>query len=915
MPSDRPISSNKTPISRQLLIATGNAKLRRIALCLTLLLAFPSIATLPQSFLEDHCLECHDTDTKKGGLDLSKLSFDSASRDSFNTWVKIHDRIDRGEMPPKKKPRPPQEETRTLLNNIYLQLEQADSQRISESGRVRMRRMTRSEFENTIADLLALPRLEIKSLLPPDGSVAGFDKVADGLDLSPAHLAAYSEAVEKALNLAIATRSTPPPVFKRRIYPAGLFKFRGNLQQGQFVLLKDLTTDPAYPPRGGFEDVTGYIAAKNAEADMPERKKIFEENKIAESHSSVGLLNPNLSGYEAAMNVSPIYAGNYRIRTSAWGFHWNAGSVERGPAQAAVLRAHEEGKQQEGGRLLSLFTAPSLAPTEHEFTTWLDAHESVVFDPVSLHWLGLRVGQVGGRAAKYIGPGVALDWFEIEGPLHPEWPPESHRRLFGNLVPTKVATSEQVILPKREPVRGIGGYIPNFHSDLPPHERKPELETVSSANPEQDAKNLLSTFIPRAFRRPVEPQEIEPYVRLVLKRISANDCFEDAMRRAYLAVLTSPEFLFHPADEKRDTRPSTNRASFTLASRLSYWLWNSPPDAPLLAAAQDNSLQTPEVIQKHVQRLLADPRSERFIRDFTDQWLELRRTQETTPDRKLYPEYHFLLHESMVAETQAFIRELIETDAPITSLLRPGFSMLNQRLAEHYGITDVSGIHTRKVSLKADSSRGGILGQAAIHKLTANGTTTSPVKRGVWVMDRLLDEPPPPPPPSAGAIDPDTRGATTVREQLDKHRNNSGCSACHSKIDPAGFALESFDPIGGLRDRYRSTDKGDSPPEKGRTTWKINYRLGPLVDSSGELADGTTFSGLNEFTARLNENPEHLARAFVAHLSRYATGTNPSFADRSEIHRIVHSTAPQNFGFRSLINALATSSLLTPSKR
>lgn len=877
-----------------------------------MLLASPSRATVSTPYFERYCLDCHDSETKKGDLDLSNISLDFTNSQDINRWTKIHDRIDSGEMPPKKQPRPPQDETHQLLKHLHTQLAQADSRRIAENGRIRMRRMTRVEFENTLAELLALPRLEVKSLLPPDGTIAGFDKVADGLDLSPAHLAAYSEAVEKALDLAIATRSTPPPVFQRRIYPAGLFKFRGNLQQGQFVLLKELQPDPAYPPRGGFENIKGYIAAKDAESDMPERKKSFEENKIAQSQSAVGLLNPNLAGYEAAMNVAPIYAGNYRIRVSTWGFHWNAGSVEQGPAQASVLRAHEEGKQQEGGRLLALLTAASLTPTEHEFTAWLDAHESIVFDPVSLHWTGLRVGQVGGRAAKHVGPGVALDWFEIEGPVNPVWPPESHRRLFGNLVPTPVLSKSDTIPPKREPVRSIGGYLPNAQTDLPPHERKPALESVVSDHPDQDAKTLLSTFIPKAFRRPTQSHEIEPYIRLVMKRIAANDCFEDAMRRAYLAVLTSPEFLFHPADQKPDVSAKAHLPLFTLASRLSYWLWNSPPDDALVAAAQDGSLRKPESIRQHVERLLADPRSERFVRDFTDQWLELRRTQETTPDPKLYPEYHFLLHESMVSETRAFVRELIATNAPIIALLRPGFAMMNQRLAEHYGIQNISGTHTRKVSLTSETSRGGILGQAAIHKLTANGTTTSPVKRGVWVMDRLLNQPPPPPPPSAGAIDPDTRGTTTVREQLDKHRNHPSCATCHSKIDPAGFALESFDPIGGERARYRSTDKGETPPEKGHTTWKVNYSLGPKVDPSGELADGTMFNGLNDLTTHLTKNPERLAQAFVSHLSRYATGTEPGFADRLEIDRIVTDARGKNFGIRTLILALAESSLIKP---
>jgi hypothetical protein len=187
--------------------------------------------------------------------------------------------------------------------------------------------------------------------------VAGYDKIAGALDISPAHLAAYEEAVEKALDAAIATRSTPPRVYKKRIYPAGLFKFGGNLVQGQFVLLKDKQPDPALPVRGGFEDKQGYVG--DVGPDLEERKKQHEAVKAAKSESAVGLLNPNLAGYEAAMNVSPIYAGMYRMKLSLWGFQWNAGKPEPGPDQAAVLRAHEEGKQQEGGRLLRAFTAPS----------------------------------------------------------------------------------------------------------------------------------------------------------------------------------------------------------------------------------------------------------------------------------------------------------------------------------------------------------------------------------------------------------------------------------------------------------------------------------------------------------------------------------------------------------------------------
>jgi hypothetical protein len=453
------------------------------------------------------------------------------------------------------------------------------------------------------------------------------------------------------------------------------------------------------------------------------------------------------------------------------------------------------------------------------------------------------------------------------------------------------------------PPRGLGGYLPNFHVDIPVAERTPPLESVRSDRPVDDARRLLEGFLPRAFRRDVAPDEIDPYLTLFESRLAARDCFEDAMRRVYVAVLTSPEFLFLPAEP-------AHVDGFALASRLSYWLWNGPPDEALLAAARDRSLLRPAVIEREVDRLLADRRSDRFIDDFVDQWLELRRVAETTPDPRLYPEYRFLLHEGVVAEPRSFVRELIRDDLPARALLQPGFAMLTQRLAEHYGIEGVHGVEVRRVSLPPGVARGGLLGQAAIHKLTANGTTTSPVTRGKWVTDRLLDEPPPPPPPGISAIDPDTRGTTTVREQLDRHRTDAACAACHARIDPPGFALEAFDPVGGLRQRYRSTGQGLVPPERDRVDWRVTYTLGPEVDASGTLADGRTFTGPDEFAAHAASNPERLAESFVAHLSRYATGADVGYADRAEIRRIVATARARDYGLKSLVHGLARSRLL-----
>ena len=894
---------------------SSNLASRGLGLALVLIAPWQRAAAQPSTaFFEKHCIQCHDEEKRKGGINLDSLTRDFQKPETAATWVKVYDVLARGEMPPKKKTQPAPEERRAAADWIHAQLTAADNARVAREGRIRLRRMTRSEYENSLKDLLGLPRLDIQGLLPADGSVAGFKKNPRALELSPAHLSAYTAAAEKALEISIATRSTPPPVFKQRIYPAGVFKFGGNLTQGNFVLLKDRQPDPLLPIRGPAPDPATKPADGEEGGDQAERKRIFAENKVAQSESAVGLLMPNISGYEAAMNVAPIYQGPYRLRLSVWGFLWNAGSVEPYAAQAAVLRAHEEGHQQEGGRLLGTFTAASLSPKEHTLTTWLDPHESIVFDPVSVPSRGNRIEQRKGRTAQHVGPGVALDWFEIEGPVFESWPPESHRRLFGDLPIAPLPENTGVIPPTRPQLRQTPNYLPALNEDIPAEERSRPLETVQSTNPEADAHSLLTGFLRRAFRRNISQWEVAPYLNLVIRRLAANDCFEDALRRAYIAVLTSPEFLFHPADAP----PGAPRdpAAFTLASRLSFWLWNGLPDEPLLAAAANGTLSRPEVLHAQIDRLLADPRSNRFIEDFTNQWLELERLEETSPDPKLYPEYSFLLHEGMLSETRAFLRELLDKNLPITSLARSDFSMLTQRLAEHYGIPGVEGAEVQRVTLPADSPRGGLLTQAAILKLTANGTTTSPVKRGVWVMDRLLNEPAPPPPPGISLIDPDTRGATTVREQLDRHRQDASCAACHAKIDPAGFALESFDPVGGWRARYRSNGKGDMPPEKDKSFLKIQYLLGPAVDASGQMPDGRAFGGIQDLQTLLAKDPERLARAFLTHLSRYATGTEPSFADRRIIAQLVQSTASSHYGLRSLLHALAESPLLLgPSSR
>src|SRR5581483_10814513 len=293
---------------------------------------------------------------------------------------------------------------------------------------------------------------------------------------------------------------------------------------------------------------------------------------------------------------------------------------------------------------------------------------------------------------------------------------------------------------------------------------------------------------------------VQPFLNLIRESMRQGYSFTDAMIAGYTAVLSSPGFLYFKETPGR-------LDDFALAERLSYFLWNSCPDDELRQLAGRHQLRRPAVLWRQVDRLLDDPRSRRFINSFLDYWLDLRLIAGTAPDEQLYPEYQLddLLVESMTAETQLFFDELIRKNLGVTNLVDSDFSVLNERLARHYGIAGVQGVELRPVNLPPGCLRGGLLTQASILKVTSNGTTTSPVKRGAWILSRILGKPPHPPPPGTPVIEPDIRGATTVREQLAKHRSQESCAVCHRNIDPPGFALESFDVMGGYRDRYRST--------------------------------------------------------------------------------------------------------------
>lgn len=472
----------------------------------------------------------------------------------------------------------------------------------------------------------------------------------------------------------------------------------------------------------------------------------------------------------------------------------------------------------------------------------------------------------------YKGAGLAILSVEVEGPVISEWPSKGHNLLFGNL--------------EQKP------------RDKNPNRRNPVILQVQSNNPEEDAQRQLSNFLNKAFRRPVSKELVDVYLKLFKEQYSGGANFEEAMLTAAGAALCSPEFLFF---QEKPGRLETH----AVANRLSYFLWRSLPDEELIALAQKGNLTEPKVLLAQVDRMLADPRAKRFITDFTDAWLDLRNIDFTTPDKALYPEFDNELQESMLLETRGFFEEVLSKNLAIRNFIASDFAMLNARLANHYQIPDVEGVAIRKVKLPQNSIRGGLLSQSSVLKVSANGTNTSPVVRGVYVLDRFLGTKPPPPPPGVPAVEPDIRGAKTVRELLEKHRSVETCTGCHRMIDPPGFALEEFDVIGGTRSAFRVL--GNPPGSK--PIPGVRYRFGPNVDSTGELLDGRKFQDFQGFRQLLLADQDRFARCLILKLLAFATGREPGMENSRELEALVRKSSAKDHGFRDMIQLIVQSEL------
>ena len=512
-------------------------------------------------------------------------------------------------------------------------------------------------------------------------------------------------------------------------------------------------------------------------------------------------------------------------------------------------------------------------------------------------------------------PGYAIQWIEIEGPFFDD--PiggAGYRLLFDDL---KLTPSEQartgvpLEIAARPPAnpgpaggRGFRGGR-GGPGGLGRGAVGQSLFEVQSAAPRRDAERLLRSFLNQAYRRPVTDADVQRFLTLYDEQFQKESGFTRSLLAAYTAVLSSPGFVVVQETPGRlDDR--------ALATRLALFLWNSIPDDALRQLADRGELGRPEVLRAQTERMLADPKSRRFVEAFTDFWLDLRKIDDTAPSTTLYNDYELddPLKLAAVEETRLFFAELLRADLPARNVVDSDFAFLNERLADHYGISGVTGVNFRKVKLPEGSLRGGLMTQASVLKVTANGTTTSPVLRGHWITERILGLETPPPPPTVEAVEPDIRGAVTIRQQLEKHRADASCAACHSKMDPPGFALESFDVMGGFRDRYRAvSDKVPAVKGFGMNGQAFAFHYALPIDSAGALPSGQPFQDVRELKRLLVQDEVPIARNLARQLTVFATGARVRFSDREEIEKILDAARPSQYGVRSLVHAIVQNEL------
>lgn len=769
----------------------------------------PPLPAAMTGFLQKYCVTCHGDSNPKAGLSLLTFKDELSLLKARKKWEQLAEMVREGEMPPEEAPQPPLADKEAFVTAIKGVFENADKNAKPDPGRITVRRLNKTEYNNTIRDLF---HFDIKPAedFPSDDVGHGFDNIGDVLTLSPVLMERYLAAAESIAQRAILVNV--PTVPRRYLSGRFLQPNNGKTPQGRFRPMNPADADPTIS--GPFTAPADYLKF-SAEDDLILRANVYAETK-------------GTSPVKVALFIS---GGNINDPSP---------DAEVDTLLGAALKNNK---------------------------------------PLKI----LKVFEITARDAK------KLD--QIEFPI-------SHR---GDVQRAGIAIVKP---PEGEEPPQL--FVEHLWSEGPLEQRpfaQREIVGPKSDKPQSEQnREIMSRFLSRAFRRPATPRETERYAKIVDDAVASGEKWEAGLQLAIQAALTSPKFLFRfELDDQPTTAESVAIDEYQLASRLSYFIWSSVPDAELTELAAKKQLTAN--LDAQVKRMLKDKKAEALVDNFAMQWLQLGRLQLVAPDQKLFPSFNEFLRRSMFKETKLFLGEIIREDRSLLDLIAADFTYLNEPLARHYGIVDthgtvagkkptkpggqpIRGFNFVRVSLDG-ADRGGLLLQASVLTVTSNPTRTSPVKRGRWVLEQLLGTPPPPPPPNVPELDKNDGQPLTgsLRQRMEQHRKNPACANCHASMDPLGFAFENYNAIGGYRQKDGEFE----------------------IDPSGELPGGKKFQGPAELKAILQEKRDLFARCVAEKLLTYALGRGLEYYDKPTIDKVCAALAKNEFKFSTLVTEIATS--------
>lgn len=828
-----------------------------------------------QPILKKACIQCHGEELEEGNIRIDKLNPNLVVGDDVDWWLEIAAVLTNGEMPPEDDNKLTNAERSKVIDWISSEVQMASAIRRDQESHSSFRRMTRYEFNYAMQDLLGTPIDFGKDLPPESASEDGFQNSSEMLQMSVVQFGAYRDAIRDALRKTTVEGERPSPLFwgismtdasalVRQKFEEQVKKIRLENKNDPEKLERELERlekrSQNKHPQAYFMDTDSGVTARaawNYNGARYALKPSASRPLIPTKFQHIAILPTRQKLIIELGDQIPEF-GSLRVRVLASRPKSDGDQIssKRVPSLQLEFGWQASNDSQASVKISDVDAVITAEPGKPQFYEWV-IPLSEIYPRNSVR----KTSQMGDlpSPSEYIKlvnssaskNDIQIEYVEVTAPFYEQWPPKSHTQIFGD--------------------------------------ENTDGNEKNDGNESQSAKTILKRFMTRAWRREVSDGELSQKLRLFNTIRPECESFQEAVIEVMATVLSSPKFLYLVQTDSN--RSGTNQlGQHELATRLSMFLWCSTPDDQLLKLASENRLSDLGVLKAEVQRMLADPRAKRFSKQFTRQWLGMQLLDFLNVDRKVFRRFDPSLKEAMQQEPIAFFHEALSKNENVLEFLHADFVMVNERLARHYEMKGVYGNQFRRVEIEPENQRGGVLTQAGLLAMNSDGKDSHPLKRGIWLLERLLNDPPPPPPPAVPEIDlaDPVIAKLSLKEQIENHRNHAACMSCHAKIDPWGIAFENFDAVG---------------------AWRTEVN-GKTVDASSKLFNKQELDGVDGLKRFLLSNrQDQFMRAVVHKLTTFGLGRPLTFGDRSKIDEITAKVRNADDGLATMVTLIVTSDL------